>query len=93
MHSLTNSLDDDICNQMASEDKCDTQPNVMLEFCQKACDDLIKSKAYYKTFDINEDESDEFYELHSKNWTGTDVKFSGFDGYVSAEFSRFFLRL
>jgi glutathione peroxidase-family protein len=80
---LTNSLDDGICETMAAEGKCETQPKVTLEFCKKACDDLEKSKAYYTTIEVDDDGSDEFYALKAKNWTGTDVPFYEFDGYIT----------
>lgn len=81
--ALINSLDDNICEVMAKEGKCETQPKVTLEFCAKACDDLVKSKAYYNTVSVDDDASDEFYDLKARNWTGATVNFSEFDGYVS----------
>ena len=81
--ALINSLDDNICEVMAKEGKCETQPKVTLEFCAKACDDLVQSKAYYNTVSVDDDASDEFYDLKARNWTGATVNFSEFDGYVS----------
>jgi hypothetical protein len=80
--ALTNSLDDEICKTMAAEGKCETQPEVTLEFCKKACSDLEKSKSYYQTFELEDDESGEYFDLTAKNWTGSTVNFSEFDGYV-----------
>jgi hypothetical protein len=82
---LTNNnlLDDRTCETWAAEGKCETEPEVLLEFCIKACDDLEKSKAYYKSIEVDNDDSDEFYALKAKNWTGADVPFYEFDGYVS----------
>ena len=69
---------------MASEEKCDTQPKVMLEFCIKACADLLQANAYYKTVLVDDDDGYAFFDLKATNWTGSEVRFQGFDGYVSS---------
>lgn len=82
--TLVNRLDDDICAQMAFEKKCEDAPDMMREFCHKACYDLIKSQSYYQRIEFDEDTSEEFYELQAKNMTGYTHKFSEFDGYITS---------
>lgn len=84
-HGLSNVLETEICESLAEQGKCETQPKVASEFCQKSCDDwyVAKGNSYYETFDVEVDDSDAFYELEAKSWTGDDIKFSKFDGFVS----------
>lgn len=76
-------LDGEICAQLESEHKCEDMKDFMYEYCRRTCYDLHMSKAYYTRIEFDDDLSDEFFALTAKNWTGTDLRFQDFDGYVS----------
>lgn len=77
-------MDEKICASMAREGKCDTQPDITLEFCEKTCYELKKSLEYFQTITIDEDTDDSFYELSARDSNGSMINFDGFDGYITA---------
>jgi len=83
---LQDSLDENICKQMAKEEKCETQPKIMADFCAKTCHDLIMSMSYFKSVIVDDDDEEQFFDLTAKNWTGSTLHFGSFDGYVSIEY-------
>jgi len=76
-------LDGEICAQLESEHKCEDMKDFMYEYCRRTCYDLHMSKAYYTRIEFDDDLSDEFFALTAKNWTGTDLRFQDFDGYIT----------
>lgn len=80
---LSNKLDDDICLKMSENNKCDTEPKIMLEFCQKACVDNVEKNSYFRTVNLDPDIDGSFFDLTAKNLQGDTLNFDQFDGYVT----------
>lgn len=80
---ISNSLDDDICRNMAENGKCDTQPKIMLEFCQHACVYQIEKSSYFQTVRIDPDHNDLFFDLEAKTLDGKMLSFDSFDGFIT----------
>jgi glutathione peroxidase-family protein len=80
---LSNKLDDDICFKMAQSDKCDTEPKIMLEFCQKSCVDQVEEKSYFRTVHLDPDVDGSFFDLSAKTLQGDTLNFDQFDGFVT----------
>lgn len=81
--TFTDNLDAETCVQLASEHKCEDMIDFMYEYCRRTCYDLDMSKAYYTRIDFDDDLTDEFFALTAKNWTGTNLRFKDFDGYIT----------
>lgn len=80
---VSNKLDDDICLKMAEDNKCDTEPKIMLEFCQKACVDKVEKNSYFKTVNLDPDIDGSFFDLRAKTLRGETLNFDQFDGFVT----------
>lgn len=80
---FTNKLDDDVCAGMVADHKCDDMPDLMKQFCHKACYEQVKEKLYFKRIEFDDTLTDEFFALRATNWTGSELHFEDFDGYVS----------
>lgn len=76
----TNTFDDKLCNDMATEKPslCETQAEGMEQNCAKSCHYRFP---YYVGQNLKDDE---VYDLSAKRWDGTTLNFDNFDGYITA---------
>lgn len=80
---FTNKLDDDVCAGMVADHKCDDMPDLMKQFCHKACYEQVKGTLYFKRIEFDDTLTDEFFALRATNWTGSELHFEDFDGYIN----------
>jgi len=61
---------------------CRTHPEEMSKDCRKSCADYIRSTSKFDYFTVDEDE-ESFFDLSAKTFTGENLNFERFEGYVT----------
>jgi glutathione peroxidase len=73
---------DNICEEMVHMGKCQTEPDLMLKYCEKSCAKWQKGKYKVEVERVTDDEPS-FFELSAKTATGSTMHFDRFEGYIT----------
>jgi len=76
-------MDDAICDAMVRSGRCEDQPEMVEQFCKKACRDHFNKVSYFSSHEIYDDDG-KYFELSARSWTGKKMNFEATEGYTSA---------